>query len=343
MSQVNNSVKVIEGINPDSIPFDELMQAGEPVLLKGLVRNWQLVQRGRESAAAAIDYLGGFHNGRTVAAYFGRADIQGRYFYNDDLSGLNFESRRLPLNEVLEMLAQHLDDAAPPSVYVGSTTVDACLPGLRAQNELQFTHPMFDGNPPLASIWIGNRSLASAHYDAPNNLACCAVGRRRFTLFPPQQIDNLYPGPLSPTPGGQAVSMVDFANPDFARFPRFRDALATAQVAEMEPGDGLFYPSLWWHQVEALDNFNVLVNYWWQTSPRFMGSPMNVLQHALLSLRDRPQQEREAWKAIFDYYIFDDPQKPRAHLPEHAWDTLGPLDETAARRLRAMLLNKLNR
>ena len=343
MSLVNKSVKIIEGVTPDSIPFEELMQAGEPVLLKGLAGQWPLVSRGRQSAAAAIDYLGGFHNGRTVAAYLGSPEIRGRYFYNDDLSGLNFESRRLPLDEILGMLSQHLDEPEPPSIYVGSTTIDACLPGLRAHNDLHFAHPMFEGNAPLASIWIGNRSLASAHYDAPNNLACCAVGRRRFTLFPPEQIDNLYPGPLSPTPGGQAVSLVDFSNPDFERFPRFRDALETAQVADMEPGDGLFYPSLWWHQVEALDAFNVLVNYWWQTSPRFMGSPMNVLQHALLSLRDRPPQERKAWKAIFDYYIFDDPQKPRAHLPEHAWDTLGPLDETAARRLRAMLLNKLNR
>lgn len=337
------SVKILRGITPASIPFDELMEAGEPVLLKGVARDWPLVQKGLQSPAAAIDYLGEFQNGLSVAAYFGETEMRGRYFYNRDLTGLNFTSRRLPLNEVLEMLVVQLEEIEPSPIYVGSTTMDACLPGVREENDFHFSHPMFSDNPPLASIWIGNHSIASAHYDAPHNLACCAVGHRRFTLFPPDQIENLYPGPLSPTPGGQAVSMVDFASPDFDKYPRFREALAAAQVAEMEPGDAVFYPSLWWHQVEALNQFNVLVNYWWQTSARYMDTPMNTILHALLSLRDRPQIERDAWKAIFDFYIFSAPGKARAHLPEHAWGSLGPLDEAAARKLRAMLINKLNR
>ena len=89
------------------------------------------------------------------------------------------------------------------------------------------------------SIWLGNRTPAPCHCDFSNNIAVCAVGRRRFTLFAPDQEANLYPGPLAPTPGGQVVSMGDFYAPDLARYPRFADALAVAQVAEMEPGDVL--------------------------------------------------------------------------------------------------------
>ena len=343
MSKVAGRVRELRGVTPDAIPFAELMEAGEPVLLKGLVKDWALVELGNRSSAAAMDYLKSFYNGRTVGTYLGSPEIRGRYFYTEDLCGMNFELRRLPLDQVLDQLSAHLDDEAPPSIYVGSTTADACLPGLREHNDLEFGDGMFAGNDPLMSIWIGNRSLASAHYDAPNNIACCAVGRRRFTLFPPEQIANLYPGPLEPTPGGQAVSMVDFANPDFDRYPRFRAALASGQVADMEAGDAIFYPSLWWHQVEALAPFNVLINYWWNTSPKFMGTPMNAVFHALLSLRDRPEQERAAWKHIFDYYIFGEGERPRKHLPEQARGLLDPLDETAGRRLRAMLINKLNR
>ncbi|MCW8125855.1 cupin-like domain-containing protein [Microbulbifer halophilus] len=343
MVEITKKTKAIEGVNPDNIPWQRLMEECEPVVLKGIAKDWELVRAGRQSAEKAMGYLKSFHNGKTVCAYLGPAEIKGKYFYKDDLSGLNFESQRLPLDKVLDRIGEHLESANPPSIYVGSTTLDACLPGLREYNDLVFDDAMFESGAPLTSIWVGNRSIASAHYDAPNNLACCVVGRRRFTLFPPDQIDNLYPGPLEPTPGGQAVSMVDFADPDFDRYPRFRKALAAAQVADLEPGDAVFYPSLWWHQVEALSPFNVLVNYWWNTSPLYMGTPMNALYHALLSLRDRPDHEREGWKHIFDYYIFGDRERPRTHLPEKVQGALGPVDDTMARQLRAMLLHKLNR
>lgn len=335
--------RIVDGIRPDAVPFEDLLAANEPVVLKGLVRDWPLTQAGLRTDDEAIDYLLSFYNGRTVGVLLGEPEIGGRYFYTDDLSGLNFVNERRPLDAILGQLRDTRHETPAPGLYVGSTTIDACLPGLRADNDVAFEAPLFARRAPLASIWIGNRSIASAHYDAPNNLACCTVGRRRFTLFPPEQIVNLYPGPLEPTPGGQAVSMVDFSNPDFERHPRFREAMAAAQVAELEPGDALFYPSLWWHHVEALSPFNVLINYWWNSVPETMGSPMNALHHALLSLRDRPQTEKAAWRAVFDYYVFGDAERPRAHLPPPAWGSLAPIDDTTSRRLRAMLLNRLNR
>lgn len=319
------------------------MEASEPVILKGAVKNWALVSEGKKSNEDAIAYLKSFYNGKNVGTFFGAPDIQGRFFYNKEVTGLNFESRRASMDEVLDQIQEHLGEEKPPAFYIGSTTIDACLPGLREHNDIVFNDEMFEGNEPLASIWIGNPSIASAHYDAPNNIACCAVGRRRFTLFPPDQIHNLYPGPLEPTPGGQAISMVDFTNPDFEKYPRFREAIATGQVADLEPGDALFYPSMWWHQVEALAPFNILINYWWSTSPKFMGTPMNVLKHALLSLRDRPEHEKRAWKHVFDYYIFGPSEHAGEHLPEHARGELGPIDDAKSRQLRAYLINRLNR
>src|SRR5204862_262211 len=154
-----------------------------------------------------------------------------------------------------EFLAQVLGDRSGTAYYMGSTDLDTYLPSFRSENDLNPTGELFARHVPLASIWIGNRTIASAHYDMANNAAICAVGCRRFTLFPPDQIANLYPGPLAPTPGGQVGSMVDPNAPDLTLYPRFGDALATAQVAELEPGDILFYPAPWWHQVEALAPF----------------------------------------------------------------------------------------
>ena len=343
MIETGASVPEIRGLTLDTIPYAELLESRQPAILKGVVKEWEIARLGRQSPQAVMDYLSAFDSGRPVVGYTGAPEIGGRFFYDPEMRGLNFEGKRVPLNEFLGRIAQHLEDPSAPSFYIGSTDLDLYLPGLHAENGLPLNDPMFDGNPPTVSIWIGNRTVASTHYDFSNNIACNLVGHRRFTLFSPDQIGNLYPGPFQPTPGGQVVSMVDLRDPDFDRYPRFREALGHAQVAELEPGDALFYPAMWWHNVEALDAFNVMINYWWNVSPAFMDTPMITLLHAILSLRDRPEQEKQAWKELFDYYVFEGGDRPREHLPEHARGVLAPLDEINARRLRADVLQRLNR
>ena len=340
MSERPVSIRVIEGSRGDALPLDELLAAGQPALLKGIAQDWALVDAGRQSTQAAMDYLRGFDAGRPLQYSFGGPEIDGRPFYNDDFTELNFEVRRGGLGEVLDEISAHLDTSSPPTYYVASLLVDANLPGFREHNDLDLAGSGVEAPP---SIWIGNRVVASCHFDAPNNLACCAVGRRRFTLFPPGQISNLYPGPLEPTPGGQVVSVVDFSNPDFERYPRFRQALAAAQSAVLEAGDALFIPSMWWHHVQSLEPFNVLVNYWWSSMPAYIPAPLQALQHALWTLRDRPEQEKQAWRGVFEHYVFGPREQAGEHLPAAARGPLGPVDETLARRLRAMLIAKLNR
>ena len=335
-------VRVINGLAADNLPISELIAEGEPAILKAVAADWPLVRKGLEGASAAIEYLSPFDGGKPVVGYVGKPEIGGRFFYNDDVTGLNFEARRVPFKDFLERIAGHLTDADAPSFYIGSTDIDLYLPGLGKENGLSRTVAPFVDYPPAVGIWVGNRTVASTHYDFSNNIACNMIGRRRFTLFPPDQIANLYPGPLDPTPGGQVVSMVDLRDPDFERFPRFRKALNAALVAELEPGDLLIYPAMWWHNVEALDPFNAMINYWWNAVPRFVDTPMITLKHALLSLRNRPEHEKEAWRELFDFYVFGDPGQATSHLPAHAQGPL-TMDEMNARRLRADLLDRLNR
>jgi hypothetical protein len=328
---------------PAEIPFEAVLAGQTPMLFKGLARDWPLVQAGLESGQAARDYLRTYDQGGRVVGYTGEPAIKGRFFYDDSRTAMNFKAERAPLAEFLGRIEAVEGRNDGPSIYVGSADLDAYFPSLKAANDLGLGPEVFGAEPPMAGIWIGNRTVAAAHYDMSNNIAVCAVGRRRFTLFPPDQAPNLYPGPLEPTPGGQVVSMVDFENPDFDRHPLFREALEHSQIAEMEPGDVLVYPALWWHQVEALEAFNVLVNYWWNNTPSFVDSPMNTLLHGLLSLRDRPDFEKQGWKVLFDYYLFGPADRAGAHLPEAARGPLGVMDELKARRLRAVLLDRLNR
>jgi hypothetical protein len=310
----------------------------QPLVLRGLVAQWPLAQAGAQAPGLAIDYLRRFDRGGTVVAQVAPPDIDGRFFYNEAIDGFNFRSDKVPLSVALATLARHLDDPRPPAIYVGSTSIDTHLPGLRAENPLDFAPA-----DPLASIWIGNRTRVAAHQDLPDNLAGVVAGRRRFTVFPPDQLGNLYIGPLDFNPAGQAISLVDFAAPDLQRFPRFAEAMAHAQAAEVGPGDALLLPSMWWHHIEALDAFNILVNFWWRQSPAWMDTPMNALMLALLSVRDLPPAQREVWREVFRHYVFDADDDTAAHLPEAARRVLAPLDEERARSLRARLLQRLNR
>ncbi len=337
MLPVEKSVKEITGLCPDSVPA-EVLGSSEPLLLRGMLADWPIVKAAKTSAQSADLYIRQFYQGATVGAFFGSPDSGGRVFYNEDMTGFNFQRVMTKMDSVMNKIQQHSYDDRPPAFYIGSTTVDACLPGFRAENDIEF-----GDIDPLASIWLGNRTRVAAHYDVPDNIACCAVGRRRFILFPPSEVANLYPGPLDFTPAGQAISMVDFHQPDYEKHPGFGDALKKAQVAEMEPGDAIFIPSMWWHHVEALSSLNVLINYWWRQSPGFMDTPLNVLNHALLSLRDLPKEQRQAWHELFRHYIFDFDEETVAHLPEEHRGVLAPMDEMNARKLRAQLLSKLNR
>jgi hypothetical protein len=332
-----SAIREIEGVGPQGLT-DEILRSPRPLVLRGLVADWPMVRAAQASVPAADAYLRGFYRDASVVAMHGQPEMDGRIFYNEDLSGFNFSSVRIKFDALLDALRDHLHDERPPTFYVGSTTIESCLPGFRAENDLDF-----GARAPLASLWIGNRTRIPAHYDLPDNLACVAAGRRRFTLFPPEQLGNLYVGPLDFTPAGQSISLVDFARPDFQRYPRFATALEHAQVAELGPGDALFIPSMWWHHIEALERFNVLVNYWWRQSPDYMDTPMNTLLLALMTVRDLPRAQRLAWQDIFRHYVFDSDGSEAQHIPPAARRALAPFDDDAARMLRAQLLNKMKR
>jgi hypothetical protein len=338
MSAMPGPIEEVRDLDPAQLRA-QLPGWTTPKVIRGLVAGWPLVAAATQSAPAAVAYLKQFDHGTMpVTATTAPPEAKGRVFYNAEMSGFNFRREQIPLKVVLDTLLKYAPAPAPPSIYVASTTLDSFLPGFRQANALDVG--VAD---PLASIWIGNRSRIAAHQDVPDNLACVAAGRRRVTLFPPAQVGNLYIGPLDFTPAGQAVSLVDFAAPDLARFPRFSEALAHAQFAELGPGDAVFIPSMWWHHMEGLDAFNVLVNYWWRPVPAWMDAPMNALMLSLLAIRDLPPAQRAHWQALFQHYVFEADDHTAAHIPEAVRGVLGPLDPAGADHLRGVLRKRLER
>lgn len=313
-----------------------------PAILRGLVGDWPAVKQGLGSPAALVRYLNRFDSGKSVDALLTAPEIDGQIFYSDDtLTGFNFLRNRLPLAAVAEQVLRYAEFPKSPAVAAQSALIRDCLPGFSAENSLQIV----DDNV-LPRIWLGNRITTPAHVDEWNNVACVVAGRRRFTLFPPEQIANLYIGPIDFAPTGAPMSLVSLRHPDFERYPRFREALTAAQSAELAPGDAIFIPPLWWHHVESLEPFNVLVNYWWHDSQgdgTLADSAFEALLHGILGIRALPPATRRAWAAFFEQYVFGDDAEATAHIPEQRRGILGTLSAEQLAGLRAHLVKRLAR
>jgi hypothetical protein len=333
-------VKEHSGLTVEQIRRDVLPDK-HPAILRGLVSNWRAVRESSDSPASLVRYLKQLDSGAPVDALMTAPEANGQIAYNAAMNGFNFHRNRLPLSEIAAQVLRYAQFPNPPAVAAQSALIRDCLPAFAAENALT----LFDETI-LPRIWLGNRITTPAHVDEWNNVACVVAGRRRFTLFPPEQIANLYVGPLDFAPTGAAMSMVSLRDPDFTRYPKFRDALAAAQVAVLQAGDGIFIPPLWWHHVESLEPFNVLVNYWWHDplgANSTADSAFDALLHGILSIRALPPESRRAWRAFFEQYVFGAHADSIEHIPPERRGILGDLPPEQMKVLRAHLAKKLTR
>jgi len=287
-----------------------LLLASEPWVARGFASSWPSVKRSQTSDQDFLSYLGSCYGGAPITAIVAEAQHKGRYFYNEDLTGLNFYPLKTSLDKFIAQLIALKAQADAPSVYVGSTAIDPLLPTLNDHKALASVLPNA-----TTSLWLGNRSRIAAHFDFPRNIACCVSGRRRFSLFPPDQVANLYIGPWDITPAGQPISLVDLHSPDFSRFPKFQQALDTMVTIDLEPGDALYIPSFWWHHVEGLSPINALINFWWHETASKTVSTIDLLKSNAEVIRALPSAQRQAVKAFYDHYVFSDATDPE-YLPK---------------------------
>jgi hypothetical protein len=311
----------------DKTAFESIaLDSTAPLVVRGLVEAWPAVQAGLDSDTAFLNYLSGFDSGNAFTAMKLDKTQRGRVFYNEDLTALNFSYERINYDAFRSELEQAAESGN--TWYAGSINLEHWFPGFDQSNDLSIHRDE------LKSIWIGNQTRIAPHFDFPANLACNIHGERRVTLYPPEQLENLYIGPLDFTPAGQPISLVDSLAPDYERFPRFKLAEEAALTTTLQPGDAIVIPSMWWHQIEATAALNVLVNYWWRDSPSYHGSPLSALQHALLGFRDLPQNQRAVWRNLIEYYVFNEDDAAHSHIPANSQGVLKPLTETTASELR---------
>ena len=281
--------------------FKEIVPMQKPIIIRGFAEHWPLVAAAKCAPQNFVAYLKKFYTGNKASILLGHPDIKGRFFYNDDMTGVNYIKGDERLDLFLDRLLDLMNKEIYPAVSIQNILPSYILPGLASNNSSDFFP---DVEPRL---WLGNQGTVSAHYDGSDNVACVVAGRRRFVLFPPDQVANLYPGSLNLTPAGAPVSLVNFHDPNFERYPRYKTALDNAYSAELFPGDAIFIPMLWWHHVDSLEKVNGLMNYWWNGSAvkdAITPTPLDSLSMAILVMRELNTAQRNAWRAMFDHYLF---------------------------------------
>jgi hypothetical protein len=318
---------------------EEIIPRDRPAVLKGLVAHWPIVRAAAQSPQALCDYVRSRDLGRPVRLMLGRPEINGVYFYRDDMRGLNFDVASQPFHATLAQILACSGQQDAPAMYTGATPpLTENFPQIAAENTLDILE-----RPAHPRLWLGNAVTAATHYDNMEGINCVVAGRKRFTFFPPDQLANLYIGPLDLSPGGQPTSMVRVSAPDFERYPRFAEALAAAETADLEPGDAVFIPGLWWHNVESLEPLNMSMNFWWTEPAEWAAEPFAALAHALLAVAAMPPPRRRVWRRMFDHYVFQSEGDPVPYLPPDRRGMLGPLFPALESHMRLQIVRSLTK
>ena len=200
--------------------FDtEIRPAGRPVILKGLVRDWPAVKAAQASQDQLASHLRDLDVGANVPAFIAPAEVEGRYFYTPDMRRFTFDTRQVPFRAIVDKLVELSPEERPIGVYAGASPTVNTLPQFANLNPMPLV-----GAETIPKVWLSNSARIAPHFDISENIACLVSGERRFVIFPPEQIANLYVGPIDYNMAGQPASMVDLTNIDLARFPKFEAA-----------------------------------------------------------------------------------------------------------------------
>ncbi|MFN7236226.1 MAG: cupin-like domain-containing protein, partial [Brevundimonas sp.] len=113
----------------------EIVPAGRPVVLEGLVADWPAVAAG-QTPKGLRSYLAGLDAGRPVQVFRAAPEVQGRYSYSDDLKGRNHGPVQMGLTTLLDEMLALAGESQPASVYAGGVPAPLCLPGLAEANPM---------------------------------------------------------------------------------------------------------------------------------------------------------------------------------------------------------------
>jgi len=215
--------------------LDAFYAPGRPVVIAGEIASWPALDRwnpgylSRLAGEVLIEYQGG----RAASIDFER--------YKED------HRKQMPFNRFIEMITTETGNDAYLTAYNSATNAAAFAP---LQVDVGSLDKFLLQSPedPGGMMWIGpSGTFTPLHHDLTNNLLVQVLGRKRVILAAATDLPKLY----NDTHVFSLIKDVTDPNLDLIKFCNLRD-LRFFDVTLM-PGEILFIPIGWWHQVTALD------------------------------------------------------------------------------------------
>jgi hypothetical protein len=284
-----------------------------------LMRDWKLFSNGAVDETKILDGIASIIGEKPIEHYHQPRHLKGRLgFDNLNTMAQNWQVQRSTFSEFCQKIKRDIESPSGDVLYMASDPIPLKFPELMPCLTIPDYIPrdrMTEGAPRL---WIGNGGhTVSAHFDVDHNTLCLLSGEKRLTLFPPDQLPNMYLAPIERAPAGSPISMVNIKEPDFKRFPRFKAALERAVHVEMRAGDALFLPSFWWHEVDSV-GLNIMINFWWSECPDADLDALKNMLECLAIARRMPRHRREIMRTFYDHFVFDNADDPFPSVPpEH--------------------------
>lgn len=258
----------------DAVALDDVMSAGRPVIVEGLVESMGLadVATPRELARVA--------RGQQVKVT--EYDAERPFFlYSGGYDTIVRSRRSMPVDDLLtSMFDDGISDGAVVYQLFGVNSLDGEIRdvldrfdhAVRARTN-RATEPRFSG------VWVGSPgAVTPLHHDAWPGLLFQTHGTKRVAMYAPRDRTNLYF--RSPLRGEGRWSMLPGRSGDASTDTFARLARTTRHTGSLQTGDVLFIPPFWAHEMEAT-TANVSVPF------RFAGRPATYLNPGFL----RPASE----------------------------------------------------
>ncbi|MCW1430069.1 cupin-like domain-containing protein [Novosphingobium sp. JCM 18896] len=216
--------------------LDNFYAPSRPVLIKGAMAGWPALEKWTP------DYLAQTL-GDTLVEYQGGRDLS-----EDFETAKDRHKRTGPFSEFIELALNGGNDA-----YITAYNSDANVAALAPlEADLGFLDQYLTRDHGM--MWIGGAgTFTPLHFDLTNNLLAQVTGSKHIVLIPPSQTRRL-------AHRNHVFSDVhDVTDPYWlSQYPLARDILRYELV--LGPGDLLFVPIGWWHQVRS-QSFSTMLTY----------------------------------------------------------------------------------